>query len=195
MLLRDDAQLAKLSGASKLESIGLLELRGNAQLASLQGLTALRSVALSASDLPALASLSALAGVELSSLELTNLPLLTDLGGLEAVSALWKLTLQDNDQLYDIAALGALESVEDTATLSDNPMLLNLHGLEGLRSVTAEITHNQTLEEVRALGGVEQGSLKLTDNAKLAQCEIDWLKAHAAVAIAAAGNGPAGSCP
>lgn len=73
-------------------------------------------------------------------------------------------------------------------------MRLNLHGLEGLRRATAEITDNQTLEEVRALGGLTQGRVMLTGNAKLAQCEIDWLKAHATVTLAADSNGPAGSC-
>jgi hypothetical protein len=195
LLLGDDALIDSLDGAPKLLHVGRLELQAIPELTSLAGMTSLQSAALKATDLPELASLAALAGVELASLELHGLPVLTDLSGLEAVISVATLSLSENPQLSDISALSNLTTVEGVLTVAGNPLLQNLHGLEGLRTLNASITDNETLEEVRALAGLTDGYVTLSGNVSLPQCEVDWLMASVPAAIVAFDNGPPGSCP
>ena len=195
LLLHDDVQIDSLDGAPKLQRIGMLELEAIPELSSLAGMTALQSAALKANDLPALTSLAALAGVQLGSLELQGLPVLIDLSGLDAVTSVSTLTLGGNEQLADISALSNLTTVEGLLSVADNPLLQSLHGLEGLRTLTASITDNATLEEVRALGGLTQGQVTISGNPALPGCELEWLIARAPdVEIEESDNGPPGSC-
>ncbi|HKP62060.1 MAG TPA: hypothetical protein VJV78_35255 [Polyangiales bacterium] len=195
LVLQGGTSVDSLDGAPKLQNIGMLQLEAIPELSSLAGLTALKTAGLRVIELPELASLAALSGVQLGSLELQGLPVLSDLSGLEAVTSVDTLSLEANPQLADISALSHLTTVEGTLTLAENPALQNLHGLEGLRELTASVTHNETLEEVRALGGLTEGHVTISGNAALPQCELDWLTAQVEAVIEAHDNGPLGSCP
>ena len=195
LILTDNAGLTSLEGAPIASQLEDLELERNPELRTFAGLPTLARAGLRAIDLPMLESFAALSGVQLTRLELSQLPRPIDLRGLEGVlDTVASVTVTNNAELADLSALASLRDIEGDLHVSLNPRLLNLHGLEGVRSGMIVITDNEALEELRALSGVETGSVTIARNVSLPECEVDWLRERLAIPILAADNGPPGSC-
>jgi hypothetical protein len=133
--------------------------------------------------------------------QISNLPLLTSLTGVEQLEYVSRLYLGTCPELHSLTGLGGLveagqidivdASVSDLTGLeglttlgslivSDNTALLNLHGLEQLSGLDADlaVTGNTLLSNLHALDslGYVSGSFVITGNPSLPTCEAERLR-------------------
>jgi hypothetical protein len=172
----DDDALTDLAGLGGLNSIGSessqgdLRIEQNDGLSSLSGLEALRgSVDLVVRDNVRLTDLSALQGARLTNAEVTSNAALSALRGLVFAPRAERISVAGNDALTDLSALGSITDVFEL-TISDNPALATLQGLEALRNVDygLRITGNSRLTTLARLSGLRRAAdLVVEGNASL----------------------------
>ncbi|MFW5967460.1 MAG: hypothetical protein ACOCV2_08080 [Persicimonas sp.] len=126
--------------------------------------------------------LAPLMGTEDSSgLGLNNNAHLDSLHGLEDLETIDNSLIEFNPKLENFEGLESLERIEgrDFITIDTNEGLKSMDGLESLRVIepTLRITNNKDLEDLRGLESLERigGNLTIEANARLPECEIDWL--------------------
>jgi hypothetical protein len=168
--------LQSLVGFESLTSVDALSVENNAQLQNLHGLENVSTI---------------------QSVDLQNNSSLKSLEGLSAVVELQSLSVFGNVMLTSLQGLNALSTVEQMM-LSSNSALTALTGLEHLITVGSvmSIQGNSQLASLRALAALTSvGSLDISDNRRLPQCEIEWLaKQTNSFAPPLGNNGPAGMC-
>lgn len=151
-----------------------LHLGGNAELSSLASLAGITgfSGSLEIGFNPKLADLGPLADIlapNMARLSISGLPLLPDLQGLESVETLGSLEIRDNPGLVDLSGLDGLSSVSADAWLVGNAKLASLDGLQALTEVGGlQIEGHPQLASLDGLQALAQAArLRLEDNPKL----------------------------
>ncbi len=164
--LSQNPQLSTLSGMDNLISIGELQLVGNPNLIALNGLEnvtiferleLIDNILLSnlngisqvlgfdkgltisgSSSLTSLTDLQNLILVPDGSLIIDNNNQLTDLNGLNNLSSVSSLVISNNQNLITLVHLNDLDAVIEDLEISDNPLLENFDGMEGITELQGE---------------------------------------------------------
>lgn len=187
-------ELADIDALEGLSDVGVhLKLESLPALPSLEALTDLEHVAgtLALRSLPGLDDLSGLGSLQVvgdhtnypGGVFLQDLDSLTDLSGLALSASLGcDVTIDGNDSLTSLAGLDTVEQI-GALEITDNAMLSELAGLEGLVEITGGLTiaGNVVLADIDAIWPVPTGLLEtvgdpqltIAYNPALSQCTVD----------------------
>lgn len=151
--------LTSLTGLENITEFVSLRIRNADNLQSLEGLQNATTIGtLELLNLESLSNLNGLSGLEsVSTLSLQNNPLFSGFTGLSnAIETNINFTIRNNPSLMNMTGLEWLRSA-GSFNIIDNGSLVNLNGLESLNHLegTLNIQNNQNLSSIEALSGLE----------------------------------------
>jgi hypothetical protein len=219
--ITNNPQLTSLDGLNRLTTNGgILIIQNNARLENIDGLSSLAKVgapypsgtSVVLTQNPVLKNIHGFRSITYlgGDLSITYNDSLKDLHGLDSLTHVGgseggSLEIANNQSLESLHGLDALESLEGRATWLDiehNPKLLNLDGLEKLRTfggpppTAITVAHNASLRHADALSGITllytpDPRLYVVDNPNLTRgCGFYGMVANPAVDVEISGNGP-----
>jgi len=214
LYIRNNAALESLSGLSSMrgELPGALTIVGSEKLVSLEGLGGIHGLqnniageSLRICNNLALSSLDALSGIQgqvhgalilAGNDQLLSLEGLRNIAGFGSTIAGDSLFIEGNQALRSLAGLSnVVGELPGALTIRENPNLLSLQGLEGIKAVSCyaadsclKITQNAALRSLEAItkliGSVGTPRLDLQD----LNCDAGWYQQHASLACRFCGH-------